>query len=613
AGFSIKGVGEASEAYFNQDVTALTLPEAALLAGMIRSPNRYNPYRHPEVASERRNQVLQDMIATGAVPEVEGARAMATELKVAPTKGRIDSEAPYFVDYAQQQLGELLADTSAAASLRIYTTIDMDLQRAAYAALVKQLAALDRVQAKRFPPGTLQAALVAMRADTGEIVAMVGGRDYEKSQHNRATDAMRQPGSVFKPFVYAAALNTAYDPIPQVFTAASTFKDEPKVFHTNGQEYAPGNFGEQYSNRNVTLRDALARSLNVVTVELAEAVTVGRVMNLATKAGLPKPKQNYLAHALGTNEATPLQVASAYTTFAQNGTRAAPVAINRVTTGLGSTLLAPQTQRSEVMRPQVAFITNTIMKDVVNRGTAAKVRARGFKANVAGKTGTSRDGWFAGFTPKLVCVVYVGFDDNSDLGMTGADSALPIWTDFMSAALAAHPDWGGDWQMPADIEQVEIDPTTGMLPAPDSTSRRPEFFIQGTAPTVQSKPDEEAGEEGEEGLEPGGELPLPTPGGDIVVPPLPETTPPPGSRPRPLPGGEGRGSPLPDQPSRLSGNVTLDIDPTTNLIADPSVCPVIRTRSFAIGTEPRRRCGPQYHRNQTIIPAEPTRPRRVSP
>ena len=265
------------------------------------------------------------------------------------------------------------------------------------------------------------------------------------------------------------------------------------------------------------------------------------------------------------------------------------------------------------MRPQVAFIMNSMMKDVVNRGTAAKVRARGFKANVAGKTGTSRDGWFAGFTPKLVCVVYVGFDDNSDLGMTGGDSALPIWTDFMSAALAAHPDWGGDWQMPADIEQVEIDPTTGMLPAPGSTSRRPEFFIQGTAPTEQSEPSDETGEEGEEELEPGGELPLPTPGGDIVVPPLPDATPPPGNRPRNLPGGDGRASPLHDQPSRLSGTVTLDIDPTTNLIADPSVCPVIRSRSFTIGTEPRRPCGPQYHRHQTIIPAEPTRPPRVSP
>lgn len=608
AGFSIKGFGEASEAYFNKDVTAVSLPEAALLAGLIRSPNRYNPYRHPEVAFDRRNQILKSMVEAGAITEVEGARAMATELKVAPARGRIDvSEAPYFVDYAQQQLSDLLADTSSADRLRIYTTIDMDLQRAAYAAVVKQLAALDKVQARRFPAGTLQAALVAVKADTGEIVAMVGGRDYERSQHNRATDAMRQPGSVFKPFVYATALNTAYDPIPRIITAATTYLDAPKTFHTGGQEYSPGNFGEQYSNKQVTVRDALVRSLNVVTVELADEVTIGRVMSLAAKAGLPKPKQNYLSHALGANEATPLQVASAYTTFAQMGTRATPVAINRVTTGTGATIAAPTTQKSEVLKPEVAYIMNSMMKDVVNRGTAARVRARGFKANVAGKTGTSRDGWFAGYTPNLVCVVYVGFDDGSQLGMTGADSALPIWADFMSAALQTHPEWGGDWQMPADIEQVEIDPTTGLLAAADSTTKRVELFVRGTAPTAPSEEttDEELEEgEGTDELEP---LPVPSPPVTLVVPPLTEATP--GARPRPGP--EGRGAAPPGGPERLTGTITLDIDPSTGLLA-ADTCPVIRTRTFPIGSEPRRRCGPQYHTGRDIIPAE-TRPRRVTP
>jgi penicillin-binding protein 1B len=607
AGFSIKGFGEASEVYFNKDVTAVTLPEAALLASLIRSPNRYNPYRHPEVAFERRNQVLKSMVEAGAITEVEGARAMATELKVAPARGRIDvSEAPYFVDYAQQQLADILADTSSADRLRIYTTVDMDLQRAAYAAVVKQLAALDKVQARRFPAGTLQAALVAMKADTGEIVAMVGGRDYERSQLNRATDAMRQPGSVFKPFVYATALNTAYDPVPRLITAATTYEDAPKTFHTNGQEYSPGNFGEQYTNKRVTLRDALTRSLNVVTVELADEVTIGRVMNLAGKAGLPKPKQNYLAHALGANEATPLQIASAYTAFAQLGTRATPVAINRVTTGAGATVAAPLTQKNEVLKPEVAFIMNSMMKDVVNRGTAAKVRARGFKANVAGKTGTSRDGWFVGFTPNLVCVVYVGFDDGSQLGMTGADSALPIWADFMTAALQTHPEWAGDWQMPTDVEQVEIDPSTGMLAAADAASKRVEFFVRGTAPTAPSdETTEDPLAEGEDtGLEP---LPLPSPPETLEVPPLPEETP----TTRPRPGLEGRGQEQRDGSSRLSGTVTLDIDPTTGLLA-AETCPHVTTKTFVIGSEPRRRCGPQYHTGRDIIPSE-TRPRRATP
>jgi penicillin-binding protein 1B len=617
SGFSIKGFGDASQAYFNKDVTALTLPESALLAGLIRSPNRYSPYRHPEVATERRNQVLESMAETGAITEVEAARAMATELKVAPQKGRIDvSEAPYFVDYAQQQLSDLLADTSAADRLRIYTTIDMELQRAAYAAVVKQLAALDKVQAKRFPAGTLQAALVAMNAQTGEIVAMVGGRDYEKSQLNRATEAMRQPGSVFKPFVYATALNTAYDPIPRVITAATLYEDSPRTFHTGGQEYSPGNFGEQYSNLNVTLRDALVRSLNVVTVEVAQEVTIGRVMSLASKAGLPKPRQNYLAHALGTNEATPLQVASAYTAFAQEGTRTSPIAISRVTTGSGRTVAALSAQKSDVLRPEVAYIMTSFMKDVVNRGTAAKVRARGLKANVAGKTGTSRDGWFAGYTPNLVCVVYVGFDDGSQLGMTGGDSALPIWTDFMTAALQARPDWGGDWQMPAGVEQAEIDTKTGTLPTEASTTKRMEFFIGGTVPTAPEEVLTEEMEAGAEGTT-DGEVPLPTPD-DLTLPPLPEMTPAPRS-----PGSAGSGSGVRVDPSesstRLTGTVTLDIDPTTGLIADVT-CPVIRTKTFTIGTEPRRRCGPQYHTGRDIIPSEPRpratpemRPRRVSP
>jgi penicillin-binding protein 1B len=610
SGFSIKGVGEATEAYFNKDVTALTLPEAALLAGMIRSPNRYNPYKHPEVAFERRNQVLKSMVEAGAISEVEGARASATEVRLAPAKGRIDaSEAPYFVDYAQNQLADLIADTSAAERLRIYTTIDMDLQRAAYSALVKQLAALDKVQAKRFPAGTLQAALVAMKADTGEIVAMVGGRDYEKSQLNRATDAMRQPGSVFKPFVYATAINTAYDPVPRLITAATTYKDEATTFSSGGQQYSPGNFGDTFSNKEVTVRDALTRSLNVITVKLAEELTVSRVMSLASKAGLPKPKVNYLANALGTNEATPLQVASAYTAFAQLGTRVTPVGISRVTTGAGTTIAAPQGQKNEVMRPQVAYIMDSLMKDVVNRGTAAKVRARGLRANVAGKTGTSRDGWFAGFTPNLVCVVYVGFDDGSDLGMTGGDSALPIWTDFMSAALAAHPEWGGDWQEPPDIDHVEIDPRTGLLPGPDATEKRTELFIKGSAPTAESlEPDESATPE--ELPLPDVDVPLPdTTPGPVYVPPYPEETPPPARRDRPTP--PGRGDDDEEDSTRLTGTVTLDIDPTTGLIAAPT-CPVIRSQTFRIGTEPHKRCGPQYHQNQTIIPGQ-TRPRRAAP
>jgi penicillin-binding protein 1B len=313
SGFSINGFGEAASAYFNKDVTSLTLSESAFLAGLIRSPNRYNPYTKVETATARRNQVLDSMAEAGTITAAEAKAAKETPLQVVPVRGRIDvSDAPYFSDYVQNQLDNIVSPGSTE-HLRIYTTIDMDLQRAAYAALTKQLTALDKIQSKRFEPGTLQAALVAINAKTGEIVAMVGGRDYSKSQLNRASDAMRQPGSVFKPFVYATALNTAYDPIPRVITPATTYMDEPKTFTYDNQEYSPGNFGETYSHEPVTLRDGLVHSLNVVTVEVAMEVTIGRVMSLAAKAGLPKPARAYPAMALGTSEATPLQIASAYT------------------------------------------------------------------------------------------------------------------------------------------------------------------------------------------------------------------------------------------------------------------------------------------------------------
>jgi penicillin-binding protein 1B len=592
AGFSINGLGEAADAYFNKDVTNVTLPEAAFLAGLIRSPNRYNPFHDIDTATARRNQVLDSMAETGAISAEEATQAKESPLQVTATKGRIDvSDAPYFSDFVQTQLGDMIAGPGAEEHLRIYTTIDLDLQRAAYAALTKQLAALYKVQARRFAPGTLQAALVAMNAKTGEIVAMVGGRDYSRSQLNRAANAYRQPGSVFKPFVYATALNTAYDPIPRVITPATTYVDEPKTFTFDNQEYSPGNFGESYSRLPVTLRDALVHSLNVVTVDVAMEVTIGRVMNLAAKAGLPKPPRAYPAMALGTSEATPLQVASAYTAFANLGTRTSPVAINRITTGNGVTIAAPTPQKSDVFRPDVAYVMTSFMKDVVNRGTAAPVRARGFKGNVAGKTGTSRDGWFAGYTPNLVCVVWVGFDDGSQLGLTGANSALPIWTDFMGVALGEHPEWQGDWQMPAGIEQVAINPKTGGPASPDDPDKRIELFINGTSPqgTATVELEAEATPETEE-VQPLRE--------DENLPPPPAPSPSPKVR---QPKYETRTT----DTGRLEGTITLDIDPTTGLIAVES-CPVIRTRTYVLGTEPKGFCSPQYHQRPSASP-QPSR------
>ena len=600
SGFSINGFGEAASAYFNKDVSSLTLPESAFLAGLIRSPNRYNPYHDLETATARRNQVLESMSETSAITPDQAKQAEGVELKMATTKGRIDiSDAPYFADYVQNQLGDLISGQGAD-HLRIYTSVDMDLQRAAYAAVTKQLASLDKIEAKRVPEGTVQAALVAMNAHTGEIVAMVGGRDYSKSQLNRA-EALRQPGSAFKPFVYATALNTAYDPIPRVITPATIFKDEPKTFTYDNQEYSPGNMGDKYSMQPVTLRDAMVHSLNVVTVDVAMEVTIGRVMNLAAKAGLPRVAHAYPAMALGTAEATPLQVASAYTAFAANGTRTTPLAIDRITTGTGTTIAQPTAQKNEVLRPEIAYMMTSFMKDVVNRGTGAPIRARGFKYNVAGKTGTSRDGWFAGYTPDLVCVVWVGFDDGSQLGLTGAASALPIWADFMSSALNTHPEWTGDWQMPEGVQQADIDPATGQLAKADVPTKRSELFISGTLPGENAEPPDQMADGPPEEVDGQGNgkkpqtepatLPEPAP----TEPPRAKPTPKNDSRLNSREFNDGDASP------KLQGTITLDIDPTTGLIAVDS-CPVIRTKTFMIGQEPRKYCGPEYHRKSQPSP-----------
>ncbi len=467
-GISIYGVGEASNVYFGKDVSQLTLSEAAFLAGIIRSPNRYNPYKNVERVGERRNQVLESMMQAGEISEQQFAESKQTKLELKQISATRDLQGmPYFSQFAIEELPKVVSDPEAIQHLRVYTTIDPDLQKKAYEIVSARLEKLDKFFPKK-PKGNLNAALVAIRPKTGEIVAMVGGRNYLENQFNRATSAQRQPGSVFKPFVYAAAINTAYDSSARVMTAASTFRDEKKVFTFGNDEYAPNNYGDTFSNKDISLRDALVKSKNTITVDIGMELNIGKVMNLATKAGLPRVEKAYPSMALGTAEATPLQMATAYTIFPNLGDKSSPVAINRVTSGDGITVVEPKTEKKNVIRPDVAYIMNDMMKDVINKGTAAQLSGWGFrnvagKTGFAGKTGTSRDGWFVGFTPELVVVVYVGFDDNDDLGMKGSDSAMPIWADFMREALALHPEWNGDWQMPSGVRKAEIDSRTGKL------------------------------------------------------------------------------------------------------------------------------------------------------
>ena len=626
SGVSIYGVGEAANTYFGKDVSQLTLPEAAFIAGIIRSPNRYNPYKNPDRVKERRNQVLESMHETGDISDTQLAEGRNITIELKQISNRIDLQGmPYFSQYAIDELPKLVADPEALQHLRVYTSIDPDLQRIAYQTVSKRLEALDKHFPKK-PKGNLNAALVAIRPKTGEIVAMVGGRDYQQNQFNRATDAMRQPGSVFKPFVYTTAINSAYDSSSRQFTAATIFKDEKKTFTFGTDSYSPNNFGDTFSNKELTLRDALVKSKNVITVDLGMQVNIGKVMNLATKAGMPKVEKAYPSMALGTAEATPLQVATAYTMFANLGDRVMPMPLTKITAGDGRTISAPVPDRKNIVRPDVAYVMDDILKDVINRGTAAQAQGWGFrnvagKTAFAGKTGTSRDGWFAGFTPDLVCVVYVGFDNGDDLNMKGADSAMPIWADFMKEALQTHPDWNGDWTMPPNVRKAEIDirngslireidavepsPTPTPIPTPTRSKdpnleqyyeeppiepkdiyvtdvpaefRRVEIFVAGTVPNRSLLPIRD------ESLEPhGGGRPTPSPT------PLSETW-------------QDRSEP-PDAPPSSSqirapaattvGTVTVMICPVTGMRATAN-CPDKESKSFRAGTEPKDFC--TFHR-----------------
>jgi len=552
-GKSLRGFGTGAEYYFGKNIQSITLAESAFLVGKIGSPE--SDFKK---ATDSAKQILDAMAQAGAITRGDATQA-SNELSTLALWNRLSvGPGSYFANYVTNQLGDFSAEGD---NLRVDTTIDMDLQIAAQSAITKQLSILDKNHAS---VGSLEAALIAMNPKTGEVLAMVGGRDYSRSQVNHATDVYRPLGSIFKPFVYATALNTAFDPVPRVISPATVYMDEPKTFtFDGGREYSPKGFSV---NGPVTLRDAFVRSLNVVTVDVAMEVTLGRVMNLAAKAGLPKPEHIEPAIALGTGGATPLQVTSAYTAFANLGTRSAPQSISQITNSEGIAIAKPTPQKNEVLAPQVAYIMNSFMKDVVNSGTAMKVSERGFKV-IAGQTGSSSDGWFAGFTPNLVCVVWVGNDNGSPLNLTSATSALPVWIAFMQLALSKHPEWEGDWQMPEGIQQIAINPVTGERSAKEGSSGRLEYIIKGTSPDLSvEKPRNLAKETPQDSRE----GPSPTT----------KSTPPPSSPPR-------------------EGTITLDIDPTTGFIALES-CPTIQTKVFVLGTEPRKYCGPEYHRKLAV-------------
>jgi penicillin-binding protein 1B len=482
---SIGGFGEAARFYFGKDVSQLDLSEAALLAGLIQRPSYYNPYRYPDRAIERRNLVLTLMRQNGYLSAEQAENASAQPIVLAPEHSEI-LETSFFLDVANNELQTRLDDHEHS-SRYVFTTLDPDLQAAAEAAVKSGMELVDQQLRRRkargeVPPGQPQVALVALDPHTGEVRALVGGRDYDVSQLDHAL-SKRQPGSVFKPFVYAAALNTAVTKGTQIFTPATVINDSPTTFFFNGKAYSPDNFDQRFMG-DVTLREALAHSLNVATVKLAQEVGYGKVVALARRAGLngdePTP-----AIALGAYEATPLEMAGAYTVFANGGTRVTPVTVTMVRSRNGEMLYEHRPDLRPVLDPRVNYLMVNMLEDVLRIGTGAAVRARGFELPAAGKTGTSRDGWFAGFTSQLLCVVWVGFDDNRELHLEGARSALPIWTDFMkrAAKLRAYRD-AKPFASPRGLVSLRICSDTGELARPACPRAHMETFIDGTEPTL---------------------------------------------------------------------------------------------------------------------------------
>jgi len=484
--FGIRGFGEAAEVYFGKDITRLNLPESATLAGVIEHPSFINPYRWPERAKQRRNVVLKLMRDNRYISEEEYQKASVSPMTLAKGGGE-SAEAPYFVDLVNDTLTDKFPDYDFQAnSYRVYTTLDLNLQRDATEAVRIGMEEVDkRIKNRKkkdpkYPDP--QCALIALDPLTGEVRAVVGGRNYGASQLNHIL-AKRQPGSSFKPFVYAVALNTALAGGRLLLTPATMVQDEPTTFWFDGKPYEPSNFEHKFYGA-VSLRDAMAHSLNVATVKVAESVGYGNVVDLARRAGLNMDIQPTPAVALGAYEVTPLEIGGAYTIYANHGIYSKPYFLSSINSDHGSNIFDGQPEHRTVLDPRVAFLMDQLLEEVVRSGTGAGMYGRGINFPVAGKTGTSdHDGWFAGFTNKLICIVWVGFDDNRELKLEGAHSALPVWAEFMKRA-HEHREYRNvsEFTAPPGVVSVPIDPTSGQLATASCPKVRNEYFIEGTQP-----------------------------------------------------------------------------------------------------------------------------------
>jgi penicillin-binding protein 1B len=476
--FAIHGVPEAARLFFSKDVTNLSLSEAATIAGVIQSPSRLSPFNNPDRAKERRNVVLHAMADGGFISADAADRASREPLQMAARA--LDAEAPYFVDYIGQELQDKYRTQTGA--IDVYTTLDLHMQRLAQDVVRDGLIRVDELLAKRRRQRA-QAALIAVDPRTGEVLALVGGRTYNQSQYNRAISARRQPGSAFKPFVYLSAFEQAAADGRTDVTPATVVIDEPTSWEFNQQTWTPGNYDGVFEGA-ITLRRALALSRNIPTIKVAEATGYDHVAALWRRVGASTPPRPYPSIALGVFEATPFEIATAYTLFPNGGTIKPLRAISRLVSSAGTDVPIQNDMPRNIARPDTTYLVTNMMRSVLNEGTGAGARAAGFTLDAAGKSGTTndlRDAWFVGFTPELLTVVWVGLDDNQPLGLSGTQAALPIWTAFMMRALGGRANVG--FEPPEGIVFADIDRDTGKIAVPGCPRIFHESFLAGTAPT----------------------------------------------------------------------------------------------------------------------------------
>lgn len=481
---AVHGIGEAARHYFKKPVEALTLPEAALLAGMIKAPQTYGPAK-AEAARERRALVLRRLREEGKLSPQAFQAAVAQPLPAAPEPGTA-ADAPYFVDYLLRGLSsaseELLAHGG-----KVMSTLDQELQRVAETALTSGLAGLEASRpALQRADQPLQGAVVALDVKTGGVRAMVGGRDYRASQFNRAVQARRQAGSLIKPFVYVAAFESSLLSPAGAITPASLIEDAPISFPAAAGasgSWTPQNYDRRFRGE-VTIRTALEQSLNVPAVRLAQTIGMSRVADLLQGLGLPPAPAGDLSVVLGTSDVSLLDITAAYGALATGGWRLAPGGIRRLVLPDSQAVTPTAEEPRRVLSPQVAYLATSLLQGVVDRGTAVRAASLGLHKKIAGKTGTTdehRDAWFIGYTSDLIVGVWVGFDDGRELGLTGAEAALPIW---MAVVRQVVPPDQPDFPKPDGIVERRIDPQTGQLARSSCPEVLEEAFIDGTEPTA---------------------------------------------------------------------------------------------------------------------------------